>query len=110
MISQGISMDPSKVQTIFYWQPLTSIRDVQCYLGFSNFYWNSKVVLPLTELTRVNKKFMCSISANEAFDNLKKEMRDINSRPYKSFSEVIEGKEGRFRENCLESALIIQVV
>lgn len=28
-------------------------------------------------------------------------MKDINNRPYKSFSEVIEGKEGRFRENLL---------
>nr|YP_010045919.1 RNA polymerase beta' subunit [Platycerium bifurcatum]QPG85965.1 RNA polymerase beta' subunit [Platycerium bifurcatum] len=28
-------------------------------------------------------------------------MRDINNRPYKSFSEFIEGKEGRFRENLL---------
>nr|YP_009560115.1 RNA polymerase beta subunit [Vandenboschia speciosa]AZZ71240.1 RNA polymerase beta subunit [Vandenboschia speciosa] len=28
-------------------------------------------------------------------------IRDINNRPYKSFSEVIEGKEGRFRENLL---------
>nr|YP_009548482.1 RNA polymerase beta' subunit [Tryonia myriophylla]AYW15303.1 RNA polymerase beta' subunit [Tryonia myriophylla] len=28
-------------------------------------------------------------------------MRDIHNRPYKSFSEVIEGKEGRFRENLL---------
>nr|YP_011030789.1 RNA polymerase beta' subunit [Hiya brooksiae]WQT71167.1 RNA polymerase beta' subunit [Hiya brooksiae] len=28
-------------------------------------------------------------------------MRDINNRPYKSFPEVIEGKEGRFRENLL---------
>nr|YP_010463797.1 RNA polymerase beta' subunit [Anemia phyllitidis]UUL71064.1 RNA polymerase beta' subunit [Anemia phyllitidis] len=28
-------------------------------------------------------------------------MRDVNNRPYKSFSEVIEGKEGRFRGNLL---------
>nr|YP_005352938.1 RNA polymerase beta [Mankyua chejuensis]ADZ47970.1 RNA polymerase beta [Mankyua chejuensis]AJJ48600.1 RNA polymerase beta' subunit [Mankyua chejuensis] len=28
-------------------------------------------------------------------------MRDIHNRPYKSFSDVIEGKEGRFRENLL---------
>ena len=28
-------------------------------------------------------------------------MRDVNNRPYKSISEVIEGKEGRFRENSL---------
>nr|YP_009524101.1 RNA polymerase beta subunit [Pinus wangii]AXR86042.1 RNA polymerase beta subunit [Pinus wangii] len=28
-------------------------------------------------------------------------MRDSHDRPYKSFSDVIEGKEGRFRENLL---------
>ncbi|CAK9188991.1 unnamed protein product [Sphagnum troendelagicum] len=28
-------------------------------------------------------------------------MRDSHNRPYKSFSDVIEGKEGRFRENLL---------
>nr|YP_010466171.1 RNA polymerase beta chain [Haplopteris ensiformis]UQV94620.1 RNA polymerase beta chain [Haplopteris ensiformis] len=28
-------------------------------------------------------------------------MKDIHNRPYKSFSEIIEGKEGRFRENLL---------
>nr|YP_009974199.1 RNA polymerase beta' subunit [Ptisana novoguineensis]QNH94086.1 RNA polymerase beta' subunit [Ptisana novoguineensis] len=28
-------------------------------------------------------------------------LRDSNNRPYKSFSDVIEGKEGRFRENLL---------
>nr|YP_009549263.1 RNA polymerase beta' subunit [Vittaria graminifolia]AYW16412.1 RNA polymerase beta' subunit [Vittaria graminifolia] len=27
--------------------------------------------------------------------------KDIHNRPYKSFSEIIEGKEGRFRENLL---------
>jgi DNA-directed RNA polymerase beta' subunit len=28
-------------------------------------------------------------------------MRDSHNGPYKSFSDVIEGKEGRFRENLL---------
>ena len=73
---QGISMDPSKVQTILDWQTPISIRDVQCFLGFANFYRKfiknySKIVLPLTELTRMNKKFMWSTSATEAFDHLK---------------------------------------
>jgi hypothetical protein len=53
---QCISMGPSKVQTILDWQTPTSIRGVQCFLGFANFYRKfiknySKIVLPLTELT-----------------------------------------------------------
>ena len=35
---QGVSMDPMKVQTILEWQTPTSLRDVQCFLGFANFY------------------------------------------------------------------------
>ena len=74
---QGISMDPSKVQTILNWQPPRSVRDVQCFLGFANFYRKfiknySNIVMPLTELTRKNKSFTWSSSAAEAFENLKK--------------------------------------
>jgi hypothetical protein len=73
---QGIPMDPTKVQTVLDWQTPTSIRDVQCFLGFANFYRKfiknySKIVMPLTELTRINKKFMWSAGAAEAFDHLK---------------------------------------
>ena len=55
--SDGISMDPMKVQAILEWQTPLSVRDVQCFLGFANFYRKfiknySKVVLPLTQLTQ----------------------------------------------------------
>ena len=36
--SEGISMDPTKVQTILEWRTPQSMRDVQCFLGFANFY------------------------------------------------------------------------
>ena len=54
MVSEeGISMDPSTVQTILDWQTPTSVRDVQCFLGFANFYCKfiksySKIVVPRT--------------------------------------------------------------
>jgi hypothetical protein len=72
-------MDLSKVQTILDWQTPTSIRDVQCFLGFAIFYRKfiknySKIVLPLTELTRMNKKFMWSTTATEAFEHLNKHL------------------------------------
>ena len=36
--SEGISMDPTKVQTVLEWQTPRSQRDVQCFLGFAIFY------------------------------------------------------------------------
>ena len=55
--SEGISMDPTKVKTVVEWQTPRSLRDVQCFLGFTNFYRKfiqdySKLILPLTQLTK----------------------------------------------------------
>ena len=36
--TDGISMDPEKVQAIFDWEASTSVKDVQAFLGFLNFY------------------------------------------------------------------------
>jgi hypothetical protein len=73
---KGISMDPKKVQTILDWKTPCSVRDVQCFLGFANFYRKfiknySKVILPLTELTQKNQSFLWTTSASNAFDKLK---------------------------------------
>ena len=39
MISpEGIEMDPEKVTAFKDWETPTCIRDVQCFLGFANFY------------------------------------------------------------------------
>ena len=34
----GISIDQAKVQTVLEWQTPRSLRDVQCFLGFVDFY------------------------------------------------------------------------
>ena len=74
--SSGISMDPAKVKTVLDWKTPQSVRDVQCFLGFANFYRKfikdySKIVLPLTQLTQKNQPFIWSTSANLAFEGLK---------------------------------------
>jgi transposase InsO family protein len=74
--SSGISMDPTKVQTILDWKTPQSVRDVQCFLGFANFYRKfikdySKIVLPLTQLTQKDQVFIWSTNANSAFEGLK---------------------------------------
>jgi hypothetical protein len=69
-------MDPRKVQTIVEWQTPSSVHDVQCFLGFANFYRKfirnySKIVLPLTQLTKKNQAFVWTPEEDKAFTQLK---------------------------------------
>lgn len=78
IVSQdGVSMDPSKVKSILDWQAPKSVKDIQVFLGFANFYRRfikkySKLTEPLTRLLRKDVKFDWSDSANTAFESLKK--------------------------------------
>ena len=53
----GIRMDPKKVDTVQNWTVPKTVKDVQAFLGFANFYRRfirdfSKIILPLVELTK----------------------------------------------------------
>lgn len=72
----GVSMDQKKVATVQDWETPQNVKDVQCFLGFASFYRRfiygySKVVSPLTALTRKNIKFQWTPSADHAFNKLK---------------------------------------
>jgi hypothetical protein len=75
--TDGISMDPSKVKSILDWPAPKSVKDIQVFLGFANFYRRfiknySKITAPLTKLLRKNTKFQWNDPAQNAFDSLKK--------------------------------------
>ena len=51
----GITMDPQKVSSLLSWEPPESVQDVQCFLGFANFYRTfiqdfSSIAVPLNVL------------------------------------------------------------
>ncbi|GGS29426.1 hypothetical protein GCM10010252_78210 [Streptomyces aureoverticillatus] len=53
-------MNPKKVETIMSWEVPKTVKDVQCFLDFANFYRifiknYSQVTAPLTRLTNKNK-------------------------------------------------------
>ena len=53
----GIEMSTDKVDAVLSWKTLNSLKEVQAFLGFANFYRRfirdySKVACPLTELTK----------------------------------------------------------
>jgi hypothetical protein len=65
-----------EIQTIVDWIVPSSVRDVQCFLDFSNIYRifikdYSKIAAPLTRL-RGNDKFVWDEKAGKAFKRLKK--------------------------------------
>ena len=72
----GIGMDPAKVSSLLDWPVPKSIKDVQAFLGFANFYRKfilsySAVAAPLTDLTRKTPgKFTWTEKAGEAFRQL----------------------------------------
>lgn len=58
----GIRMDPAKVQAILDWQAPKSVKGVQSFLGFANFYRQfiknySKLVAPISALVRKDTTF-----------------------------------------------------
>jgi hypothetical protein len=71
-------MDPKKVEAVLEWEEPRSVKEVQSFLGFANFYRRfirkySKVVTPLTDLLKKEnqKKFPLEGKEKRAFENLK---------------------------------------
>ena len=73
---RGVSMDPDKVKAILDWPLLMSIKELQSFLGFANFYQRfidnfSGIVLPLTRLLRKNTPWRWGDHQQTVFDLLK---------------------------------------
>jgi len=72
----GIKMNPKKLDTITNWPVPTSAKEIQQFLGFTNFYRRfidsySRITIPLTNLTKKNVPFHFSEAAHHAFETLK---------------------------------------
>jgi hypothetical protein len=73
--TDGLKMDPKKVEAIVSWEVPKTVRDVQCFLGFANFYrifikYYSQIAAPLTRLT-CKDKLEWGPQAENAFQDLK---------------------------------------
>ena len=74
--TEGIAADPARVETIREWPSPTTLKELQVFLGFANFYRRfiahyAKVVLSLTSLLKGDQKFAWTQEAEEAFQELK---------------------------------------
>ncbi|KAI2646712.1 Transposon Tf2-6 polyprotein [Labeo rohita] len=74
--AQGVAMDPQKLEAVRSWPLPTSLKQLQRFLGFANFYRRfirgfSKTAAPLTALTKPSRgEFHLTPEAIQAFKSL----------------------------------------
>ncbi|KAL0196874.1 hypothetical protein M9458_005414, partial [Cirrhinus mrigala] len=74
--SQGVAMDPQKLEAVRSWPLPTSLKQLQRFLGFANFYRRfiqgfSATAAPLTALTKPSRgEFQLTPEAIQAFKKL----------------------------------------
>jgi len=72
----GVTMDPAKVAAIADWPEPATVKQLQVFLGFANFYRRfihgySQIATPLTRLLRKDQAFEFDGPARDAFRQLK---------------------------------------
>jgi hypothetical protein len=74
--TEGLRMDPGKVQVIQDWATPRNLTGVQSFIGFCNFYRRfikgfSKLARPMVTLTRKDQPFFWTDACQKAFELMK---------------------------------------
>jgi hypothetical protein len=75
--TEGIAVDPSKVQEVLDWKSLRSVTQIRSFLRLVGYYRRfipnfSKITKPMIQLLEKEAKFKWSMQCKEAFLTLKK--------------------------------------
>ena len=70
--TDGIEVDSEKISAVESWQPPKTVKGIQLFLGFCNFYRHfirdyEKIVKPLVNLIKMNIPFSFNQACTEAF-------------------------------------------
>ncbi|GKB47503.1 putative reverse transcriptase domain-containing protein [Tanacetum coccineum] len=77
--SQGIHVDPAKIEAVKNWASPTTPTEIRQFLGLAGYYQRfikdfSKIAKSLTELTQKNKKYIWGENQESAFQLLKQKL------------------------------------
>jgi len=77
--SEGIAVDPSKVQEVMDWKPPTSVHQIRSFLGLAGYYRRfipdfSRIAKPMTELLKKGVKFVRDEKCEKAFHILREQL------------------------------------
>jgi len=109
--TSGVTMSDIKVKSVQNWAHPRSVKEVQIFPGFANFYRRfikdiSKVCKPITETLKGNPKdFHWGREQEEAFEELKKRFTTapILSHFYPGRRTVVETDASDFAQGCIQS-------
>lgn len=76
---EGFSMEKEKIKAIQEWREPTTLKQLQSFLGFANFYRRfvhnfGSIVKPLDALKKKDRKWEWTEKEQEAFDQVKREI------------------------------------
>ncbi|KAJ4958317.1 hypothetical protein NE237_025428 [Protea cynaroides] len=74
--TEGIKVEPSKIEAIVKWKAPKSVAEIRCFLGLVGYYRRfvedySRIVVPLTSLTKKGEKFVWTDKCEKSFQTLK---------------------------------------
>ena len=74
--TDSIEVDPGKISVVKNWTLPLTVKGVQSFLGFCNFYWHfirdyGIIVKPLVNLTRTGIKYVWTQAYQDTFQKLK---------------------------------------
>ncbi|GJT11459.1 putative reverse transcriptase domain-containing protein [Tanacetum coccineum] len=77
--SQGLHVDPAKIEAVKNWTSPTTPTEVRQFLGLTGYYRRfikgfSKIAKPMTKLTQKNKNYIWSEEQESAFQLLKQKL------------------------------------
>ena len=77
--SDGISVDPTKVEEVMDWNSPTSVHQIHSFLGLAGYYRRfipdfSRIAKPMMELLKKGVKFVWNDKCEEAFQTLKDQL------------------------------------
>lgn len=91
--TDGIEVDPDKISIVKNWRPPTTVKGVQSFLGFCNFYRRfirdyGIIARPLVNLTKTGVKFTWTQVCQDSFQKLKSVL--ISAPILQHYSEGLE--------------------
>jgi predicted aspartyl protease len=91
----GIAVDPDKVAVVKDWTEPATVKGIQSFLGFCNFYRKfvrnyGRIAKPLNNLTRKGEAFQWTVACQLAFDELKARLLSAPILRHFSYADDVE--------------------
>ncbi|KAA0063882.1 ty3-gypsy retrotransposon protein [Cucumis melo var. makuwa] len=79
MSSEGVSVDPAKIEAVTNWPRSSTVSEIRCFLGLAGYYSRfvedfSRIASPLTQFTRKGTPFVWSPACECSFQELKQKL------------------------------------